>query len=69
MNDENTGEIALHQPDHSFQLEVRMENATTRAQIAALFGTKRQAITKHLNSILYFPRDGFVHCTCPCGTI
>lgn len=51
---ENHGEIILYQSDDSTQLEVRIENETiwlTQAQIAELFGTKRQAITKHLKNI------------------
>ena len=45
------GEIILYQPDETVKLEVRMEDETvwlTQAQIAELFGTGRQAITKHL---------------------
>ena len=48
------GEIILYQPDEAIRLEVRMENETvwlTQEQIANLFGTKRPAITKHLNNI------------------
>ena len=48
------GEIILYQPDEAIRLEVRMENETvwlTQAQIAELFGTGRQAITKHLKNI------------------
>ena len=51
---ENQGEIILYQPDESIKLEVRLENDTvwlTQAQIAELFGTGRQAITKHLKNI------------------
>ncbi len=51
---ENQGEIILYQPDSEVKLEVRLENETvwlTQAQIATLFGTKRPAITKHLNNI------------------
>jgi len=47
-------EIILYQADNSIQLEVRVENETvwlTQTQIAELFGTKRPAITKHLNNI------------------
>jgi hypothetical protein len=54
MNKQQTGEIILYQPDNSLKLEVRMENETvwlTQEQIAYLFGTKRPAITKHLNNI------------------
>lgn len=51
---ENQGEIILYQPDEAIRLEVRLENDTvwlTQAQIAELFGTGRQAITKHLKNI------------------
>ena len=48
------GEIILYQPDEAVKLEVRLEDETvwlTQEQIADLFGTKRRAITKHLNNI------------------
>ena len=48
------GEIILYHPDEAVKLEVRLEDATvwlTQEQIADLFGTKRPAITKHLNNI------------------
>ena len=48
------GEIILYQPDEAVRLEVRLEDDTvwlTQEQIADLFGTKRPAITKHLNNI------------------
>lgn len=48
------GEIILYQPDETVKLEVRLEDETvwlTQEQIADLFGTKRPAITKHLNNI------------------
>lgn len=48
------GEIILYQPDEAVRLEVRLEDETvwlTQEQIADLFGTKRPAITKHLNNI------------------
>ena len=51
---EQQGEIILHQPDESVRMEVRIEDETvwlTQAQIAELFETKRQAITKHLKNI------------------
>jgi hypothetical protein len=51
---DNKGEIILYQPDGSLKLEVRLENKTvwlTQMQIADLFGTKRHAVTKHLNNI------------------
>ena len=56
MNDiESTkGEIVMYQPDETIRLEVRVENETvwlSQAQMAELFGTKRPAITKHINNI------------------
>jgi hypothetical protein len=48
------GEIILYQSENSTQLDVRIEDETvwlTQAQIAELFGTMRQAITKHLKNI------------------
>ena len=48
------GEIILYQPDEAVKLEVRLEDESvwlTQEQIADLFGTKRPAITKHLNNI------------------
>lgn len=51
---EQQGEIILYQPDESVRMEVHIEDETvwlTQAQIAELFETKRQAITKHLKNI------------------
>jgi hypothetical protein len=48
------GEIVMYQPDETIRLEVRMESETvwlSQAQMAELFGTGRQAITKHLQNI------------------
>ena len=51
------GEIIIYQtPDGTTNLDVRLADETiwlTQAQIAELFGTKRPAITKHLNNIFY----------------
>ena len=47
-------EIVMYQPDETIRLEVRVESETvwlSQAQMAELFGTKRPAITKHLNNI------------------
>ena len=47
-------EIVLYQRDETVRLEVRIENETVwlnQAQTAVLFGTKRQAITKHIKNI------------------
>lgn len=49
-----SGEIVMYQPDETIRLEVRMDGETvwlSQAQMAELFGTKRQAITKHLQNI------------------
>ena len=56
MNDieSNKGEIIMYQPDETIRLEVRIDGETvwlSQAQMAELFGTKRQAITKHLQNI------------------
>ena len=51
---EQQGEIILYKPEESVRMEVRIEDETvwlTQAQIAELFETKRQAITKHLKNI------------------
>ena len=48
------GEVVLYQPNDTIRLEVKLEQETvwlTQQQIADLFGTKRQAITKHLANI------------------
>ncbi|GHV67349.1 hypothetical protein FACS1894199_12640 [Bacteroidia bacterium] len=51
----NKGEIVIYQtPDGVAELDVHLEGETvwlTQEQIAQLFGTKRPAITKHLNNI------------------
>jgi len=48
-------EIVLYHPDELAEhIEVRFDEDTawlTQAQVAALFGTQRQAITKHINNI------------------
>ena len=52
--DSNVGEIVMYQPDETIRLEVRVEDESvwlSQAQMADSFGTKRQAITKHLLSI------------------
>ena len=49
------GEIIIYQtPDGFANLDIRLENETiwlTQSQMAALFGTERPAITKHVNNI------------------
>jgi hypothetical protein len=47
-------EIVLYQPNETIQLEVHLKDETvwlTQQQMADLFGTQRQAITKHLKNI------------------
>ena len=49
-----TNEIVLYQPDELTQIEVRVAEESVwlnQAQMAELFGTQRQAITKHINNI------------------
>jgi len=44
----------LYQPDESIKLEVRLEQDSvwlSQAQMAELYGTQRQAITKHIRNI------------------
>lgn len=51
---EQRGEIVLYQPNETVRLEVRLEDETVwlnQQQMAELFGTNRQAITKHLKNI------------------
>lgn len=51
---DNENEIILYQPNNSIKLEVCLKGETvwlTQAQIAELFGTGRQAISKHLKNI------------------
>lgn len=48
------GEIVIYKTSKGPEIEVKMEAESiwlTQAQIALLFGTKRPAITKHLNNI------------------
>ena len=56
VNRENeiNGEIVLYQPDDNIRLEVRVDKETvwlSQAQMGQLFGTNRQAITKHVRNI------------------
>ena len=51
---EQKSEIVLYHPEGAISLVVRLENETvwlTQQQISELFGTGRQAITKHLKNI------------------
>ncbi|KAA6300794.1 MAG: hypothetical protein EZS26_003066 [Candidatus Ordinivivax streblomastigis] len=47
-------EIVLYQPDHSIQLEVRVEDETvwlTQEQMSILFNRDRTLITRNINNI------------------
>lgn len=47
-------EVVLYQPDENIKLEVRVEHDSvwlSQAQMGQLFGTNRQAITKHIKNI------------------
>jgi hypothetical protein len=51
------GEIVIYQPDDVTKLEVIVERETvwlTQEQIAALFGVKRPAITKHIYRLILY---------------
>ena len=53
MNEINTGEIVLYQPDETIRLEVRIEDETvwlTQAQMAELFQTTKQNVSLHINN-------------------
>ena len=53
---DNENEIILYQTNNSIKLEVCLKGETvwlTQAQIAELFGTGRQAISKHLKNIFH----------------
>ena len=54
MNDKNTGEIILYQPDNALKLEVRIENETvwlSQAQMVILFGRNQSVISRHISNI------------------
>lgn len=47
-------EVVLYQPDDNIRIEVRVEHDSvwlSQAQMGQLFGTNRQAITKHIKNI------------------
>ena len=53
MNEKNTGEIILYQPDDTIRLEVKIEDETvwlTQAQMAELFQTTKQNVSLHINN-------------------
>ncbi len=48
------GTVVLYQPNDDIKIDVRVENETVwlmQEQMALLFGTKRQAISKHISNI------------------
>ncbi|MCQ2369182.1 MAG: ORF6N domain-containing protein [Paludibacteraceae bacterium] len=50
----NEGTVVLYQPNENIKIDVRVEHETvwlTQEQMALLLGTKRQAISKHINNI------------------
>ena len=54
MNDINTGEIVLYQPDDTIRIEVRVEDETvwlTQAQMAELFHTTIPNVNIHIKNI------------------
>ena len=54
MNDKNTGEIILYQPDESVQLEVRIDNETvwlSQNQMVQLFQRDVSVISRHISNI------------------
>jgi len=54
MNDRNTGEIVLYQPDDTIRLDVMIENDTvwlTQAQMSQLFQRDISVISRHINNI------------------
>ena len=54
MDNQEKSVIIYRSEDREIQLEVRVADETvwlTQAQMALLFGTQRQAITKHLKTI------------------
>ena len=54
MNDKNTGEIILYQPDDTIRLEVRIEDETvwlSQAQMTALFNRDKSVISRHISNI------------------
>ena len=54
MNDKNTGDIVLYQPDETVRLEVRIEEETvwlTQAQMVELFQRDVSVISRHIANI------------------
>jgi len=54
MNENNTGEIILYQPDDAIRLEVMIERETvwlTQAQMVVLFNRDKSVISRHIANI------------------
>ena len=54
LENDNTGEIVLYQPEGEVRLEVRIENETvwlTQMQMAELFKRERSVIAKHIGNV------------------
>jgi len=54
MNDKNTGEIVLYQPDETVRLEVWIREDTvwlTQAQMVVLFARDQSVISRHISNI------------------
>ena len=69
INEHMENEIVLYQPDATIQLEVRLQDDTvwlSQQQMAELFGTQRQAITKHLKNIF---EDGELNRQATCSIL
>lgn len=69
INEHMKNEIVLYQPDATIQLEVRLQDDTvwlSQQQMAELFGTQRQAITKHLKNIF---EDGELNRQATCSIL
>ena len=69
INEHMINEIVLYQPDATIQLEVRLQDDTvwlSQQQMAELFGTQRQAITKHLKNIF---EDGELNRQATCSIL
>lgn len=62
----DNNDILIYQPDDELRLEVKLSEDTvwlTQAQMAELYGTLRQAITKHIKNI-YSSEELYKNATC-----
>ena len=54
MNDKNTGEIVLYQPDDTIRLDVMIDDETvwlTQAQMTQLFDKDKRTVSEHIGNI------------------